>query len=250
MKFPTLLLMIISLLLLQSNSANAFFFIFIPGSAIDALGDALTGATGDNCVRSNAKIGDRIKVPDGSIREVQKLSGTSPRCQTADFPIRALLGPPIQITDIPHGTQTKIRMDLPPGWASVTLTPEIKNRGFFFQALNTTIDAGLLLSYVARNRVNDIDEYANTRKIAQTVNLSDSISTDILRNQINGRRVWQFDVSGVLQSGRNSGKQITRQITIIEGKKEIVEISTWMYTAGFEAHRKELRDIAKSVKGL
>lgn len=238
----------VALLLAQSSSANAFFFIFIPGSAIDALGDALTGATGDNCVRGNTSVGDRIRLTDGSIHEVLKLSGTSTRCQTSEFPIRALLGPPITAQTSPN--KAAFGIDLPAGWASVDMGTDIKAKGFLFQGINRTIDSGLLVSFVVRNGIINSDTFVKTREIAQESNLNDANSSQIDRFVLSKNRVWQFYTTGTLKNGSNAGKQMMYQTTIIEGKTQIVEIKVWAFPATFEAHKKELAAIARAIKGL
>jgi hypothetical protein len=80
--------LIASALLLQGC-----FFVYIPGSAIDATSDAITGARGDNCVAAGAKVGDTIRLTTGGYASVVSLSGPSPRCTQPEFPIRALLQP-------------------------------------------------------------------------------------------------------------------------------------------------------------
>jgi hypothetical protein len=64
-------------------------FIFIPGSLIQAASDGITGAEGNHCVPSSAKVGDRISMPYGGSGEIKSLSGTSIRCSDPQRPIRA-----------------------------------------------------------------------------------------------------------------------------------------------------------------
>lgn len=250
MKFPTIVALSAGFILSYINSAEAFFFIFIPGSTIDAIGDAITGATGDNCVKDSAKVGDTIRLSDGSIHEIQKLSGTSDRCQTSDFPIRAQLGPPIIVDNSSPKNKAAFGIHLPAGWASVEMAPEIKAKGFLFQGINRTIDAGLLVSFVARNKITNIDEFANTRRLAQEATLDDANSSSIDKLKLNKYLAWQFYTTGSLRTGINYGKQLIYQITIIAGKTQIVEIKTWAYPATFESHKKELSAIGKAISGL
>lgn len=68
------------------------FFIFIPGSVINAAADSLSGSVGKNCVGASAKVGDRVILPnDGATWHIEKLEGTSYRCTDPNLPIRALL---------------------------------------------------------------------------------------------------------------------------------------------------------------
>lgn len=80
----------ILLLTLASTNANAWFF-FIPGSVTSAIADSITGDKGEHCVGSSTKVGDTIRLPDGSYGKVKYLSTSeSSRC-TNKLPIRALL---------------------------------------------------------------------------------------------------------------------------------------------------------------
>ena len=83
---------VFSALILFSANANAWFIFFLPGSATQAVSDAITGSEGEHCVGPNAKVGDQIRLPNGSILTIKSLSGTSSRCQDASLPIRAMLG--------------------------------------------------------------------------------------------------------------------------------------------------------------
>jgi hypothetical protein len=69
------------------------WFVFIPGSVIAAAGDALSGAKGAHCVASTARVGDLIRLSNGSTWKVESLSGTSSRCTQPEHPIRAELVP-------------------------------------------------------------------------------------------------------------------------------------------------------------
>lgn len=68
------------------------WFIFIPGSAVGAISDGITGAKGEYCVGTSIKVGDKIKKSDGTVLTVKSLSGTSTRCKESEKPIRAELG--------------------------------------------------------------------------------------------------------------------------------------------------------------
>lgn len=62
---------------LFSTSAHAWFFFFLPGSVTGAITDAITGSEGENCVGTNAKVGDLIRLANGDMKNVKSLSGTS-----------------------------------------------------------------------------------------------------------------------------------------------------------------------------
>ena len=71
------------------SQLSGCFFIWIPGSVIDKGADLVTGARGDHCVNKFTKVGDNIPLVDGTRGTVKSLSGTSGRCKTDRFPIRA-----------------------------------------------------------------------------------------------------------------------------------------------------------------
>lgn len=87
---------------LFSTSAHAWFFFFLPGSVTGAVSDAVTGSEGENCVGPNAKVGDNIRLPNGDIKSIKSLSGTSVRCTNPTLPIRALL---VSLTSTPTPAQ-------------------------------------------------------------------------------------------------------------------------------------------------
>jgi len=79
----------ISLILTVTLMLQGCFFIFIPGSVIDATTDAVTGEFGNMCIGTAAVVGSKITLPDGKLGTVQKISGTSSRCTQTTMPIRA-----------------------------------------------------------------------------------------------------------------------------------------------------------------
>lgn len=82
--------MIVTVLALASlTQLGGCFFFFIPGGLLQKASDGLTGAEGDHCVSSSAKVGDRTGMPYGGSGEIKSLSGTSIRCTDPQRPIRA-----------------------------------------------------------------------------------------------------------------------------------------------------------------
>lgn len=81
----------LALLIAAMLSLQGCFFVFIPGSLINRASDSMTGAEGSHCVSTSAKIGDTIHLQGGGAGTVKSLSGTSSRCTTQEYPIRALL---------------------------------------------------------------------------------------------------------------------------------------------------------------
>lgn len=81
--------MVLGLALASLTQLGGCFFFFVPGSLIQKASDGITGAEGDHCVSSSAKVGDRTSMPFGGSGEIKSLSGTSVRCTDPQRPIRA-----------------------------------------------------------------------------------------------------------------------------------------------------------------
>jgi hypothetical protein len=65
--------------------------IFIPGSVVGAVTDAITGDEGAHCVPASAYVGQRVNMPFGGSGVIKSLSGKSIRCHDPERPIRALI---------------------------------------------------------------------------------------------------------------------------------------------------------------
>lgn len=67
-------------------------FIFIPGSVVGAVSDALTGDRGEHCVPRGTKVGDKINLGYNRIGTVEHVSETpSSRCRDPLMPMRAAI---------------------------------------------------------------------------------------------------------------------------------------------------------------
>jgi len=69
-----------SALLICCTSAQAWFFLYLPGSVTGKITDAISGAEGEHCVGADAKVGSQIRLANGEIKIVKSISGTSSRC--------------------------------------------------------------------------------------------------------------------------------------------------------------------------
>lgn len=70
------------------------FFFMIPGSAMQAVGDAISGNSGNLCVAENAYVGQKVNMPAmpaGTLGTVKKIEGASSRCNNPALPIRAVV---------------------------------------------------------------------------------------------------------------------------------------------------------------
>lgn len=70
---------------------GCFAVIPIPGPVMDAGHDTLTGERGNNCIPDTLKVGDHIRLPNGSMGTITEISGRSTRCVEPGLPIRATI---------------------------------------------------------------------------------------------------------------------------------------------------------------
>ena len=279
MSAKRLISLTILLLAFASNSAYAWFFFFLPGKVTGAIADAFTGAEGTNCVSSVAKVGDKIKLPDGSVGIVKSLSGESSRCTNSTYPIRALLVPanestpsgssnsssntsytpsrsvlanPVVGIDLPNesivsgstASTPKAGIDLPDEWESKEVPTNIIEKGYFFYAVNKTIDAGLVVSAVKRHGVADVTGYARAGRLAQMHSLGDAKESDIEELQVNGMQAWRFEVTGKDWTGWS----ITYLTTYIDVGTEVLGVRTFSPAVGFREQRAALSNLAYGIR--
>ena len=230
-----------------SSSANAWFFIFIPGSVTSAIGDAISGSEGDNCVTSGAKVGDRIKLASGSLMQVKSLSGTSTRCQNQEFPIRALLEP-LDNPQQPSATtfNSKAGIELPEGWDSITLTDQQKANGIILSVRNPTIGAGMVMSAAKRQGITNMQEFAKTKRISMMSGLTEAHQTEIEQLEVNGMPAWRFEAAGKVKTGHD----FSYLYTLIDGGTEIIVVNAFIPTAGFAERKAYLSNLVYGINGL
>jgi len=246
MKSTTLALLAVTALSLQ----GCFFFV-IPGSVTAKISDAVTGAKGANCVAVTVKVGDRVRMADGSIGMVKSLSGTSSRCTDAERPIRAEIvgapdgSAPAPRTPAPTPYVSNLRLTLPAGWESKPV-PESAAKVWFLYAVNRNTDVYAALSATTHDGITDMLAYTQTRRAAAIGDLTDAVPSEISQIEINGRRAFRYSVTGKLKAGQT----ITRLLTIIEGPKEIALLNTWTFAANFAQQQDAMAQLAENVVGF
>ncbi len=229
-------------LIATSSSAQAWFFIYIPGSVISAIGDAITGSEGEHCVGENTRVGDNIALPNGEVGTIKVLSGTSARCTNPERPLRARVGPS---TELPTQTATKARIDLPDGWEVKSLTAEQRKHRVVLHAHNPTITSWINVSAIKRSLVTDMPTAVKSRTLFQANRMSDAQVSDIAKLNIGGLHAWRFEITGTYNKIGMSYNQ-----TLIESADEIVSVETWTTTTNYKEVRESLLKIVDSLTGL
>lgn len=242
----------------NSLPSQAWFFFFLPGSVTGAIGDAITGSEGANCVPEAAKVGDKIRMPNGGIGTIKSLSGTSIRCNDAAMPMRALIvtndptaNPeptvnPAAVASIVVPGVDKLTFDLPVGFDMKPITDAQKNISVVFYAINRTSDIGVLVIAEPHAGVTDLMSYAMTKRANQEGRLADTESSEITKMNINGRPAYRYEVSGSLKTAM----KLTYTTTIIEGADQIILVNAWTGAANFIQRKSEMENLAERVNGI
>ena len=227
-----------------SFNANAWFFFFLP---VGAISDAISGASGDNCVGENTKVGDKITLK-GDIMIVKSLSGTSSRCSDSRYPIRAELEK--DTTPITQAT-TNASIEIPDNYVNRELNDTQKKGYAVFWVYDKNKDSSMILYSINRNLIvtQTDDEYADKQLIQQGNTMDIMTSTPTNKFTINGMNVWQKEITGILKTGSYK-KPISYLFTMYAGDDEFLLLKQWTNEANFATLKPEYELVVGTVKGI
>ncbi len=146
----------------------------------------------------------------------------------------------------PSEDAANVVLNLPDGWERKPLTENMAKSGGSLYALNIREDAGLLVSAISSEGINDMMAYAASRRAAQESLLLNPASSDIKVGDLNGRLALRFEVSGFVKGGM----KLTYHYTIIQGNKQIGLVNAWTSAGTFEQKRTSLESLANTLSGL
>lgn len=227
-----------------SNSACAWFFFFIPGSAPRAVADAFTGAKGNICVKEGTQVGQILTSGNGNTAKVLSLSGTSSICQNPTLPIRAEL-------EFTYNFTSRAGIDLSDDFQPGTINDLERFNGWLLKATSkNTQNHGIQISATTKKANLNIETVANSIEQASLKNarLKDVASARTEKLTINGMPAVRFEISGTLSG--IFGQRITYQYTILEGDNEIAVVNVYAPIAYMESNRQELQKVTERVSGL
>lgn len=242
MKRPTLLLLTVGILF--STSAHAWFFFFIPPSATRAIADSITGTKGNICVKEGTEIGQIITSPNGNTAKVLSLSGTSSICPNPALPIRAEL-------EFNFSFTSRAGIDLSDDYQPTVLSDLDKFNGILLKATSkSTKNQGVVISATTKKPNMDLAQMANNieRAMQNSANLKDVVSSNAESLEIAGMPAVRFEISGTLKG--IFGQKVTYMYSIIEGDQERVVINTYAPTDAFPERRPDFLQLASSITGL
>jgi hypothetical protein len=223
--------------------ANAWFFFFLPGSATRAIGDALTGAKGNICVKDTLKVGDLIPSSvTSNTAKVLSLSGTSSICPNPALPIRA----DVEFT---FSHSSKAGIEIPDDYEPQLIKDLDRFNGrLMFGKSKSVSDKFIVISSLSKKPNQDIEAMANNFERSQINTLKNGSSKNSEKLKINGLNALRFEVDGSSKS--IFGKDFTFLITLIDAGNEIMYINEWCPTSVFAETKSEFLNIVNSIKGL
>ena len=202
-----------------------------------------------HCVSTITKVGDPIRAPDGSMRRVVSLKGTSIFfCTNPLVPIRAELSEPIASgEDKSLVFRSNIKVNLPVAWQSRELTEALKSQAAVAYAINSNIDAGLMVFGFPKNIITSFNDFAENRSDRQLRSMKNAINSPLEYFSIDGKKAVRYETTGLLNDGNLN--TFTYQTTLIEGNTEIAIITTWMFSERYLKYKTELSGLASKVEG-
>jgi hypothetical protein len=236
---PFYLALALLAMLWAPRGAHAMFFSFWT----ERMPDGAAGATGELCVRSDSKVGDRFWSANGHVATVKSLVGTSSRCKNPAQPIRA------QVELSPSGAFTaEAGINLPDGYTPQSLSDAQRLDGAIFSAVNKATDSGVFLASVQREAISNPGLYADWLRTVQSRKLHDVNQSEIEQLEVNGLNGWRFQTTGTLRNFFETS--YTYLMTVLEGNGEIVTVNVWTRTKVFEKQQDEFKQIAFKIVGL
>ena len=227
---------------------GCFFFFLIPGSVTSKISDAVTGAKGANCVATTVKVGDRVRMPDGSVGVVKSLSGTSNRCTDLERPIRAEIVASADATSSSAAGSyvSRLRLNLSNDWESQLLTNQQKKNGWSLYAINRNIDVGVLFRAAPHSGITDMATYVETRRIESKPQATDAVMSEVSHIEVNARSAFRYTVTAT----QPNGSLVTVIVTFIEGSDEIAQLNTWTAAANFDHQKNTMEQLSENIVGF
>ena len=242
MRHLKILLFVISLTI--STQTYAWFFFFIPGSVTRSIGDAITGAKGNICVKEGSKEGDVINSPTGNTAKVLSVSGTSSTCQNPALPIRAEL-------EFTYKFVSKAGIELSDDYEAKPITDLERFNGYLLKAAAKGMaNQGVMVTAIGKSANRDLKSLASSveNSSLKNVNFKEVKSQNPEQITIKGLPAVRWEIAATLKG--LFGADVTYLYTIIEGSDEFVMINAYAPSSFFQSNRAELAKIAEGISGL
>lgn len=232
------------LLLGLPSSAHAWFFFFIPGSAVSGVSDAFSGAKGNMCVKEGIEVGHVFTASNGNTAKVLSLSGTASMCQNPAQPIRAEIA-------FSYAFSSKAGIELSDDFKAGTLSDFDRYSGFLLKVTSSSVaDHGIQIDATTKNSTRTLQSIANSLETVMRANPKfknvSSMNAETLT--INGNPAVRFELAATLKGVFDREGVFIH--TLLEGDNEIVDINVYAPRDYADTHREELQGYAYKVSGL
>jgi hypothetical protein len=145
----------------------------------------------------------------------------------------------------PSPVDNHLTIALPPGFELKAIPDNLKSAGAVFDALNRTLDIGMVVIPMQRDGVADLMAFALTRRANQADRLKDATFTDVIHIQVAGRYAARYSVTGTYNN-----LKITYVTTFIEGRDQIVIVNAWAGATNAQQQMSVLESLAGTVSGI
>lgn len=227
-------------LFLFSGHASAWF-IYIPGGAVRAIGDSITGAKGDICVKDTYKVGEEVTNPQtGNKLKVLSLSGTSSICTNPAIPIRAEV-------EFTNKFSSRITFELSEDYeVQPSKGIDIYNGRILFAKSKSVSSKYMLVSGVIKTPTTNMIQMANNMERNQIALLKEGVAQNSEKIEINGFNALRFEVVGTKKG--IFGEATTYLITLLDTESEIIVVNQFISTNEYLNNKSEFLRIANSTK--
>jgi hypothetical protein len=168
--------------------------------------------------------------------------------QPVDYPLppelRTLPASPLPVSE--H--ESKLHLELSPGWVATPLTDAMRSVGIIQAAHNAKLDFGTELRAYRRSEVTDLTAFATSQQARLASLLDNPKSLPLTPETLGGRPAIRFEVEGVGRRPPYFGYGYIG--TVIQGENEIAYLIAWTYVAAFPSKKDALDRVADAITGL
>ena len=168
--------------------------------------------------------------------------------QPIDYPLppelRTLPASPLPMSE----SESKLHLELPPGWVATPLTNAMRSVGIIQGAQNKQLEFVTELRAYHRSDVTDLVAFASLQQARLASILDSPKSSAITPETLEGRPAIRFEVEGASRNPPYFGFGYVG--TVIQGEVEVAYIISFTYVAGFPSKKDKLAQVADALRGL
>jgi hypothetical protein len=158
--------------------------------------------------------------------------------------LRTLPASPLPVSE--H--ESKLHLELSPGWVARPLTDAQRSLGIIYLAENKPLDLATELRAYRRSDVTDLADFATSQQARLASILDNPKSSAITPATLDGRPAIHFEVEGVSRKAPYFG--IGYVGIVIQGEVEVAYLVAYTYVAAFPSEKDALAHVADGIRGL